>query len=129
MHTSALVGRLLLGLGLAAALLGTGVLGAGAQEPTRTVQVAKYFCENPDRAGETDITLAELGRMLLFVVLGIVVLMFAVQVLRSGAFVEALRIDYDHEAWTRRFLRSWPAGSAAHASYFRRIADGPRFAR
>ena len=48
---------------------------------------------------------------------------------RAGAFVEALRIDYDHEAWTRRFLRSWPAGSAAHDSYFRRIADGPRFAR
>jgi hypothetical protein len=47
---------------------------------------------------------------------------------RAGAFVEALRIDYDHEAWTRRFLRSWPAGSAAHDSYFRRIADGPRFA-
>jgi hypothetical protein len=47
---------------------------------------------------------------------------------RAGAFVEALRIDYDHEAWTRRFARSWPAGSAAHDSYFRRIADGPRFA-
>ena len=32
--------------------------------------------------------------------------------------------------WTRRFLRSWPAGSAAHDfSYFRRIADGPRFGR
>jgi hypothetical protein len=49
-------------------------------------------------------------------------------VTRAGAFVEALRIDYDHEAWTRRFLRSWPAGSAAHDSYFRRIAGGPRFA-
>lgn len=49
-------------------------------------------------------------------------------VARAGAFVEALRIDYDHEAWRRRFLRSWPAGSAAHDSYFRRIADGPRFA-
>jgi hypothetical protein len=47
---------------------------------------------------------------------------------RAGAFVEALRIDYDHEAWTRRFARSWPAGSAAHDSYFRRIADGPHFA-
>jgi len=48
---------------------------------------------------------------------------------RAGAFVEALRIDYDHEAWARRFLRSWPAGSAAHGSYFRRITDGPRLAR
>jgi hypothetical protein len=47
---------------------------------------------------------------------------------RAGAFVETLRIDYDHGAWTRRFLRSWPAGSAAHESYFRRIVDGPHFA-
>ena len=46
---------------------------------------------------------------------------------RAGAFVESLSVEYDHEAWTRRFLRSWPAGSAAHESYFRRIADGPRF--
>lgn len=47
---------------------------------------------------------------------------------RAGVFIEALRVDYDHEAWTRRFLRSWPRGSPAHDSYFRRIADGPRFA-
>jgi Ca2+-transporting ATPase len=37
--------------------------------------------------------LAELGRMLLFVVLGIVVLMFAVQVARGGAFVGALLLS------------------------------------
>jgi hypothetical protein len=45
----------------------------------------------------------------------------------AGAFVDSLRIDYDHEAWLRRFLRSWPAGSPAHQSYFRRLVAGPRF--
>ena len=33
----------------------------------------------------------------------------------------------DHGAWQERFLASWPPGSPAHASYFRRIAEGPRF--
>jgi Ca2+-transporting ATPase len=37
--------------------------------------------------------LAELGKMLLFVVLGIVVLMFVLQVLRGGALVEALLLS------------------------------------
>jgi hypothetical protein len=47
----------------------------------------------------------------------------------AGACVEALAVRYDAAAWERRFLASWPAGSAAHASYFRRIAEGPRFPR
>ena len=46
----------------------------------------------------------------------------------AGVHVDALRIDYDHARWTDRFLARWPAGSAAHASYFRRISEGPRFA-
>jgi hypothetical protein len=46
-----------------------------------------------------------------------------------GAFVEALKLVYDHDRWTQRFLASWPAGSAAHASYFGRILDGPRITR
>jgi hypothetical protein len=41
--------------------------------------------------------------------------------------VEALEIAYDHERWVERFLASWPEGSPAHASYFRRIVEGPRF--
>lgn len=45
----------------------------------------------------------------------------------AGAHVEALRVDYDHRLWLERFLASWPAGSAAHASYHRRIVEGPRF--
>jgi hypothetical protein len=45
----------------------------------------------------------------------------------AGAHVEALALRYDTERWMRRFLESWPDGSAAHASYHRRIAAGPRF--
>ncbi|MBI2754331.1 MAG: hypothetical protein HYX46_12625 [Betaproteobacteria bacterium] len=41
--------------------------------------------------------------------------------------VEAVPIDYDDRAWRKRFLASWPAGSDAHTSYFRRIVDGPRY--
>jgi hypothetical protein len=41
--------------------------------------------------------------------------------------VQAVRLDYDHERWARRFLAAWPNGSAAHASYWRRIEEGPRF--
>ncbi len=46
----------------------------------------------------------------------------------AGAWIEAVRVDYDHARWLRRFERDWPAGSPAHRSYFRRIVEGPRFA-
>jgi len=42
-------------------------------------------------------------------------------------FVEAVPLDYDAQAWRQRFLAQWPAGSAAHASYYERICDGPRY--
>lgn len=42
-------------------------------------------------------------------------------------FVEAVPLHYDAEAWRRRFLAQWPEGSAAHASYYRRICDGPSY--
>jgi hypothetical protein len=45
----------------------------------------------------------------------------------GGAHVEALAIRFDAAAWQRRFLASWPEGTSAHASYFRRITQGPRF--
>ena len=44
-----------------------------------------------------------------------------------GAHVEAVPVRYDHARWVERFLASWPAGTPAHRSYFRRIAEGPRF--
>ena len=45
----------------------------------------------------------------------------------AGVHVDLVRIDYDHDRWQERFLASWPEGSPAHASYFRRIVEGPRF--
>jgi hypothetical protein len=45
----------------------------------------------------------------------------------DGLRVDALAVHYDHKAWLRRFLRDWPEGSPAHASYHRRLVDGPDF--
>ena len=48
---------------------------------------------------------------------------------RSGSlFVEAIPLDYDARAWEECFLAQWPAGSAAHRSYYGRIVEGPRYA-
>jgi hypothetical protein len=44
-----------------------------------------------------------------------------------GVHVEAIEIAYDRNRWARRFLASWPEGSPAHESYWRRISEGPRF--
>jgi hypothetical protein len=46
----------------------------------------------------------------------------------AGVQVEAVPLRFDRERWMQRFLAAWPQGSPAHASYFRRIASGPRFA-
>lgn len=45
----------------------------------------------------------------------------------SGVRYDALPVRYDAERWLRRFLADWPAGSPAHASYQRRIVDGPAY--
>lgn len=45
----------------------------------------------------------------------------------KGAFVEAVRVDYDHARWLQRFAARWPEGSPAHDSYFHRIRGGTRF--
>jgi len=48
---------------------------------------------------------------------------------RAGnLYVDLLRVDFDFAAWTHMFLSNWPEGSAAHASYFKRITHGPAFA-
>lgn len=44
------------------------------------------------------------------------------------AFVEAIPLRYDAEAWERHFVARWPAESDAHASYHRRIVSGPDYA-
>ena len=51
-----------------------------------------------------------------------------------GTVVDDVRIDampvrYDHPAWCARFLRNWPPGSDAHASYWGRIERGPDYNR
>jgi len=47
---------------------------------------------------------------------------------RVGAVhVDAVALRFDEAAWKRRFLAAWPEGSPAHASYFRRIMQGPRY--
>ena len=45
----------------------------------------------------------------------------------AGVHVELLPLAYDHARWVQRFLAQWPEGSSAHASYHRRIVEGPRF--
>ncbi|MDE2255362.1 MAG: hypothetical protein KGL42_14020 [Betaproteobacteria bacterium] len=45
----------------------------------------------------------------------------------GGLRFDALPIHFDERAWQRRFLRNWPTGSDAHASYFARIMHGPDF--
>jgi hypothetical protein len=45
----------------------------------------------------------------------------------EGMHVEALPVPYDHAGFERDFLANWPAGSAAYASYYRRIVAGPSY--
>lgn len=41
--------------------------------------------------------------------------------------VDAIGVEFDADAWLRRFGHQWPPGSDAHLSYFDRIAEGPAF--
>ena len=47
---------------------------------------------------------------------------------RDGIHIDAIPLPYDQAAFLGRFLKRWPQGSPAHASYFRRIIDGPDYA-
>ena len=47
--------------------------------------------------------------------------------MRDGVYIDAIPVAYDHEVFLRRFLARWPAGSAAHISYFQRISSGPSY--
>ena len=44
---------------------------------------------------------------------------------REGVHIDAIALPYDSDAFLDRFLARWPAGSAAHASYFERLTAGP----
>lgn len=41
--------------------------------------------------------------------------------------IEALPLRYDHRSWLDQFRQNWPQGSPAHASYWRRITEGPAY--
>lgn len=43
------------------------------------------------------------------------------------AHIDAIALDIDQARWRETFLRQWPAGSDAHASYFERICRGPDY--
>jgi hypothetical protein len=46
---------------------------------------------------------------------------------RDGVHIDAIAVDYDHDAFLERFLACWPSGSAAYLSYFSRITEGPDY--
>ena len=46
---------------------------------------------------------------------------------RDGIHIDAIALPYDHVAFLARFVRRWPPGSPAHASYHARIVDGPDY--
>jgi hypothetical protein len=46
---------------------------------------------------------------------------------RDGVHIDALAVDFDVHAFLARFAKRWPAGSAAHTSYYQRIVGGPSY--
>ncbi|HEY3077572.1 MAG TPA: hypothetical protein VGJ74_20560 [Burkholderiales bacterium] len=48
---------------------------------------------------------------------------------QGGLYIDAVPLRYDTQAWERRFLQQWPAGSDAYASYYARIMNGPAYDR
>ncbi len=44
----------------------------------------------------------------------------------DSVYVEALPLRYDQKAFLDWFLALWPAGTAAHESYFQRLSEGPK---
>lgn len=45
----------------------------------------------------------------------------------GDTWIALLPVRYDTARWEQEFLAQWPAGTPAHASYFRRISEGPAF--
>lgn len=45
----------------------------------------------------------------------------------AGVHVDAMAAPYDAARWHAEFLAQWPPGSDAHASYWRRITEGPDY--
>jgi hypothetical protein len=45
-------------------------------------------------------------------------------VVRDGVHIDALPVEYDNTIFLGRFLKRWPNGSPAYASYYQRIVNG-----
>jgi hypothetical protein len=45
----------------------------------------------------------------------------------GDAYIDALAVHYDTQRWRDEFHANWPPGSPAHASYSRRIENGPHY--
>ena len=45
----------------------------------------------------------------------------------QAVHIDAIAIEFDRSRWTQQFLRQWPQGSDAHASYWQRISQGPAY--
>jgi hypothetical protein len=45
----------------------------------------------------------------------------------DSVYIDALPVHYDQRRWVADFLDTWPPGSPAHDSYFRRITGGPDY--
>ncbi len=52
---------------------------------------------------------------------------FGMALAAGEVHVDAIGVEFDADAWLRRFGHQWPPGSDAHLSYFDRIAEGPAF--
>jgi hypothetical protein len=46
---------------------------------------------------------------------------------RAGLHMDAIAVQFDTPQWQNAFLAQWPAGSAAHDSYWSRISAGPNY--
>jgi hypothetical protein len=46
---------------------------------------------------------------------------------QGGVHIDAVALEYDNSMFLKGFLDRWPEGSAAHDSYFGRIAAGPNY--
>lgn len=46
---------------------------------------------------------------------------------QGGVHIDAVPLEYDNHLFLKMFLDRWPEGSAAHDSYFGRIAAGPNY--
>lgn len=52
---------------------------------------------------------------------------FGIDAAAGHVHIEAISVDFDHDAWLERFCLQWPPGSDAYLSYFDRMTQGPAY--